>query len=414
MVAVSEIEVKKDKKKVAAYARVSTLMEQQEESYETQRKYYETLIRNHPEWEFSGIFADRGISGTQADKRTDFMRMMEAARNGKIDIILCKSISRFSRNVVDTQRYVHELKSLQVEVLFEKEGISSFDGTADMIFSIMASVAEMESRSISENVKWGVRRRQEAGTFHVGSNHMLGYDEIDGKLTPNQDAWIVKLIFEEYAQRIPISDIIRHLSEKGANRMRSKRQFTISSIYAILENEAYIGDRKYQKAPPKNYLTHKPDSKNTYTSKYLYDEHEAIVPPYLWNAVVERMDRERAETERGIRRKSNSHFLYGKVICGECGEPYRRHGAKDKNGYYKTWRCRGRVNGTGCHGRHIREDELMAAIVRKMGWENGVLTPEGLVAFDEIEFEESVDEVIVKPDTVNLVMKKGWERKIAV
>ena len=222
MAAVSEIGAKKDKKKVAAYARVSTLMEQQEESYETQRKYYETLIRNHPEWEFAGIFADRGISGTQADKRTDFMRMMEAARNGKIDIILCKSISRFSRNVVDTQHYVHELKSLHVEVLFEKEGISSFDGTADMIFSIMASVAEMESRSISENVKWGVRRRQEAGTFHVGSNHMLGYDEIDGKLTPNQDAWIVKLIFEEYAQRIPISDIIKHLSEKGAKRMRSK------------------------------------------------------------------------------------------------------------------------------------------------------------------------------------------------
>ena len=188
---VNAIRVKRKKKKVAAYARVSTLLEEQEESYETQKNYYEALIRQNPDWEFAGIFADRGITGTSAKKRPEFMRMIEAARNGEINIILCKSISRFSRNVIDTQHYVHELKSMHVEVRFEKEGISSFDGSADLIFSVMASAAEMESRSISENVKWSYRRKLEQGVRHLGSNRIFGYDEINGKLTPNEDAWIV-------------------------------------------------------------------------------------------------------------------------------------------------------------------------------------------------------------------------------
>ena len=401
MAAVSEIGAKKDKKKVAAYARVSTLMEQQEESYETQRKYYETLIRNHPEWEFAGIFADRGISGTQADKRTDFMRMMEAARNGKIDIILCKSISRFSRNVVDTQRYVHELKSLQVEVLFEKEGISSFDGTADMIFSIMASVAEMESRSISENVKWGVRRRQEAGTFHVGSNHMLGYDEIDGKLTPNQDAWIVKLIFEEYASGLPLADIVKHLEEKGARRLRVNKPFNATILKHILENESYCGDKRYQKQPPKNYLTHRPDPANVYTSRLNYCTHEGIITLATWDAVNERMEKERKELDMGINRKKNSHFLYGKIICAECGKVYTRHSANGKDGPYKSWRCKGRIEKNGCQNRHIKESDILEAIRRAIGISRSEFNQHGI---DEWRFEQEVDRILVKADRLEILL----------
>ena len=220
---IRKIEVKKAKKKVAAYARVSTLMEEQEESYETQKNYYEAFICNNPDWEFAGIYADRGITGTSAKKRPEFMRMIESARNGEINIIFCKSISRFSRNVIDAQQYVHELKSMHVEVRFEKEGISSFDGSADLIFSVLASAAEMESRSISENMKWSYRRKMEQGIRHVGSNRIFGYDEINGKLTPNEDAWIIKLIFEEYAQGAAPRDIMAMLEEKGVTRLVSVR-----------------------------------------------------------------------------------------------------------------------------------------------------------------------------------------------
>ena len=145
-------------KKVAAYARVSTLSEEQEESYETQVKYYTSMIEATEGWGFVGIYADQGITGTSAAKRPQFLRMLEDAREGKMNLILCKSISRFSRNFAEAEKYVHELKSINVEIRFEKEGISSFDPGSDLIFSLMAAMAQEESRSISENVKWSYRR----------------------------------------------------------------------------------------------------------------------------------------------------------------------------------------------------------------------------------------------------------------
>lgn len=395
MAVVSEIDPKKVKKKVAAYARVSTLMEEQEESYETQRKHYEAVIRNNPDWEFAGIFADQGISGTWATKRNEFMRMIEAARNGEIDIILCKSISRFSRNVVDTQRYVHELKSMQVEVRFEKEGISSFDGTADLIFSVMASAAEMESRSISENVKWSYRRKMEKGIRHLGSNRIYGYDEIDGDLIPNDDAWIVKQVFEEYANGTSPRDIMRGLKEKGVTRMRSEQPMNWTTIQRLLENEVYVGDRKLQKKPPIDVLTKKPDPTVPYDSKYLYNDHVAIVSPTIWDAVQERLERIKNLKKQGMNMRCTNHFLYGKVFCEECGEPYRRYTARGKDGLYKTWRCRGHVAGK-CASPHIRETILIDSILQH-------LQMEGCAAdVYEWAFQESDDRVIVGPNGVTV------------
>ena len=220
-------------KRVAAYARVSTLTEAQEESYETQVHYYTDLIQSTEGWALAGIYADQGITGTSAAKRPEFLRMIEDAEAGKIDIILCKSVSRLSRNFAEAQKYVHALKAINVEVRFEKEGISSFDPSSDMIFSTMAAVAQEESRSISDNVKWGNKRRMEMGIRHVGSNHMLGYDEMNGKLTPNDDAWIVRLMFEEYAAGVAPTVILQHLREKGARRMRSEKGFTWSVVLPI-------------------------------------------------------------------------------------------------------------------------------------------------------------------------------------
>ena len=384
-------------KRVAAYARVSTLTEEQEESYETQVRYYTELITGTEGWDLVGLYADPGITGTSAAKRPQFMRMIQDARAGKMDLILCKSVSRFSRNFKEAQEYVHELKSLNVEVWFEKEGIHSFDPSSDLIFSTMAVVAQEESRSISENVKWAYRRMAELGIRHVGNHHMLGYDEVDGKLKPNDDAWIVKLMFEEYAAGVAPSEILRHLKEKGARRMRSQKEFLWSCVISILQNEAYVGDRRIQKRPPQNYITKKPDPKEPYESKYIYGAHTGLVSPAVWDAVQDRLRRCRREREAGLNRRSTSHFLYGKVFCAECGEPYRRFTITSHGQKCKVWRCRGRVKGNGCQGSQIDEELLLAVITSQMGW----------TEMDEWAFTENVQAVKVMSDGIELVMAQG-------
>ena len=389
-------------KRVAAYARISTLTESQEESYETQVHYYTDLIQSTEGWILAGIYADQGITGTSAAKRPEFMRMIEDAKSGKIDIILCKSVSRLSRNFAEAQKYVHELKSINVEVRFEKEGISSFDPSSDMIFSIMAAVAQEESRSISENVKWGNKRRMEMGIRHVGSNHMLGYDEIQGKLTPNKDSWIVKLMFEEYAAGLAPTVILQHLREKGAHRMRSDKDFTWSVALRILNNEAYVGDRLLQKAAPQNYLTKRPNLNEAYEGKYIYNDHEAIVTLAIWDAVHDRFKREQLAKEQGLKVQRTTHFLYGKVFCAECGEPYRRYTAKNAGGHYKTWRCRRRVNTGKCECRHVKENVLLAEIAGALGWEW-----QDEESFDSWAFLESVDKVLVNTEGIEVFMAQS-------
>ena len=389
-------------KRVAAYARVSTLTEAQEESYETQVHYYTDLIQSTEGWTLAGIYADQGITGTSAAKRPEFLQMIEDAKAGKIDIILCKSVYRLSRNFAEAQKYVHELKSVNVEVRFEKEGISSFDPSSDMIFSTMAAVAQEESRSISENVKWGNKRRMEMGIRHVGSNHMLGYDEVHGKLTPNKDAWIVKLMFEEYAVGLAPTVILQHLREKGAHRMRSDKDFTWSSVLAILKNEAYVGDRLFQKTAPQNYLTKKPENNVPYDSKYIYNDHEGIITPAIWDAVQDRMKRTEAERAKGLSNRCTAHFLYGKVICSECGQPYRRYTVRNGERTYKAWRCKNRVLTGECGCRHVKESELLFEISSALGWGWN----EG-DTFDSWAFQETVDKVLIYDLGVKVILAIG-------
>ena len=383
-------------KKVAAYARVSTLSEDQEESYETQVRYYTNLIEATEGWELVEIYADQGITGTSASKRPQFLRMLDDARTGKINLILCKSISRFSRNFVEAQKFVHELKAINVEIRFEKEGISSFDPGSDLVFSLMAAIAQEESRSISENVKWSYRKKAENGIRHIGNNRMLGYDEIDGKLTPNKDAWIPRMIFEEYAAGIAPSEIIEHLTEKGAQRLRSEQPFKWSSALVILKNEIYVGDRLIQKAPPLNFLTKKPDVMEAYDSKFIRNEHEAIISRAVWDKAQERLKKGRESREKGLSIRRASHFLYGKVYCPRCGEPYRRYTACRSNGdHYKTWRCKGRANGSGCKNRHIEETALIQGIADALGVGYGMINAETITGVERITVENQEIKVVV-------------------
>ena len=335
------------KKKVAAYARVSTLTEAQDESFETQVAYYTALISSNSQWIFAGVYADHGKSGLSAEKRPDFIRMMNDAMDGKIDIILVKSISRFGRNSLEAQTYVHKLREKGVEVKFEREGISSFDAQADMVFNFLVAVAQEESKSISQNTRWANEKLAKQGIRHLGNNRVLGYDEVDGVLTPNKDAWAVRYIFEEYAAGRSMLQICDGLEKKGFVTMTGNARMRPSTISDILHNELYKGDQRIQKKPPKDLLTKKPDYSKEYTSYYVEDNHEAIVSRELWDKVQEILSSPKTSYTR-----NDSHPLKGKIVCGECGMPFKRVTRRGK----KTWVCKGRHSGSGCRCAILKEE----------------------------------------------------------
>lgn len=335
------------KKNVAAYARVSTLSEAQDESFETQVAYYTALISSNPQWIFAGIYADHGKSGLSAEKRPEFMRMINDAMDGKIDIILAKSISRFGRNSLEAQTYVHKLREKGVEVKFEREGISSFDAQADMVFNFLVAVAQEESKSISQNTRWANEKLAKQGIRHLGNNRVLGYDEVNGVLTPNKDAWAVKYMFEEYAAGKSMLQICDRLEEKGFVTMTGNAKLRPSTISSILHNELYKGDQRIQKKPPKDLVTKKPDYSKEYTSYYVEDNHEAIVSRELWDKVQELLTVPKTSYMR-----NDSHPLKDKIVCGECGMPFKRVTRRGK----KTWVCKGRHSGSGCRCAILKEE----------------------------------------------------------
>ncbi len=372
------------KKRVAAYARVSTLADNQEESFETQVNYYTSYIQANPNWEFVKVYADQGKSGTSAKKRPDFNRMINAALAGEMDIILVKSISRFSRNIVDCQRYVTDLKEAGVEVRFEKEGISSFDASSEFIFSVLAAVAQEESHSISENVKWAVQQRFARGEYCLGDNRILGYDTAPEtkKLIPNEDAWIIRYIFSRFIEGAAYQAIADELNDMNARCMtkrrhrRSKAVFSPHSIRAIVYNETYVGDKLLQKNAPVDFLTKCPDPTVDYDCWYVENDHEGIIDRETWTMAQAITEQRAKEIEQGIHMQGKDHHVFfGKVFCGECGSVYKRRtfSVKETGGkrYYHAWNCRERQkgkNGNGCKNNTLQEKVLEELICSELGW----------------------------------------------
>ena len=358
-----EATVRQRRLRVAAYCRVSTKRAEQEDSLEVQQSVYERFIRSNPAWEFAGLYTD-ARSGLSTEKREGFMRMIEDAKAGRIDLILCKSISRFSRNIVECQRFVELLRSRNVAVLFEKEHIRTDEPTSNLIFSLMCAIAQDESRSISENMQTANRHRVEAGIYTPRQKQMLGYDVKDGRFVPNANACIIQHIFTQYAEGVGIEDICRELDGQKARRYRAEKPFTHQIVRHILSNESYVGDKRLQKKPPCDFLTKKSDPTRPYSTNYLTDDHEAIVSRELWNAAQERLKREADAREIGVRRQGNSHELYGRIFCEQCGEPYvqrtftKRAVKQDGSRYYKVWCCRGRRNGNGCKNPNVLDEKL--------------------------------------------------------
>ncbi|MBR3320166.1 recombinase family protein [Candidatus Saccharibacteria bacterium] len=279
-------------KRVAAYARVSTEQEEQEGSFYSQISFYTDYINENPNWQLVRVYADRGLSGTSYKHRPEFSQMIEDAKAGKIDLILTKSVSRFARNTVDSLVITRELKATGVEVFFEKEGISSMDRDAELMFTIMSSIAQEESRTISENVRWGLQRNMEAGKVYMPYSAFLGYRKgKDGKpeIVPSE-AKTVRLIYQLFLDGKKFRSIARYLESENITSPRGNLSWTPGTIKSILTNEKYKGDARLQKTYIVDFLTKEVRINHGERKQYyVQNSHPAIISPETFERVQEEM-----------------------------------------------------------------------------------------------------------------------------
>lgn len=356
------------KKKVAAYARVSTEQDEQQSSYEAQVEYYTKYIKNNPGWEFAGIYADEGISGTNTKKRDGFKSMIADAKAGKINLILTKSISRFARNTVDTLQTVRDLKAIGVEVVFEKENIRTMDKQCEVLLTIMSSLAQEESRSISENVRWGQQCSMQEGNVAMAYGRFLGYKKgEDGKpeIVP-EEAEIIKDIYRLFLDGMAIRNIARYLTDKKIPTPAGKEVWSVSTIKSILKNEKYKGDALRQKTFTVDYLT-KTVKKNQgeYKQYYIQNSHPAIIDEDTWELVQLEL------AKRGKEAKSfrdNSPFC-NKIVCADCGAYFGHKVFHGKEACRKdVWYCNHRYDGDGpCKTPIVKEMDIKNAYLSALG-----------------------------------------------
>lgn len=276
------------KRKVAAYARVSTDHEEQQSSYDAQVDYYTSYIKSRSDWEFVSVYADEGITGCNTKKRDGFNTMVEDALAGKIDLIITKSVSRFARNTVDSLTTIRKLKEHGTECYFEKENIWTFDGKGELLLTIMSSLAQEESRSISENCTWGQRKRFADGKVTVPFKRFLGYDRgPDGNLVVNpEQATLVKRIYGMFLTGMSPALIARTLTEEKIPSPGGKEKWNASCIRSILSNEKYKGDALLQKVYTTDFLSKKKKkNEGEVPQYYVRDNHEAIIPETTFEQV---------------------------------------------------------------------------------------------------------------------------------
>ena len=367
--------------RVAAYCRVSTEQEEQEGSYQAQVEYYTKKINENPKWVNAGIYADDGKSATSTKKRDDFRAMIKDALDGKIDIILTKSISRFARNTVDALTIIRQLKEKNVAVIFEKEGINTLDVTGELLITILSSLAQEESRNISENVRWGIARKFEKGTVMVNHNKFMGYtkNEEGELIIEPEEAKVVRLIFRLYLEGASLCEIARELQKKNIKTVTGKTEWHESVIDRMLRNEKYMGDALLQKTYTTDFMTKKRVKNEGIVPQYYVEgNHEAIIPKPIFFLVQEELLRRAGLNKSAVTRKKNQKSKYssqfaltGILLCGDCGQEYRRV-TWARNGKKKiVWRCSNRLqNGTEKCGtsptieESVLHDTIMRAINR--------------------------------------------------
>lgn len=353
------------KRRVAGYARVSTDHEEQQTSYEAQVDYYTNYIKGREDWEFVSVYTDEGISATSTTKRDGFNRMVADALDGRIDLIITKSVSRFARNTVDSLTTIRKLKEHKVECYFEKENIWTFDGKGELLLTIMSSLAQEESRSISENVTWGQRKRFADGKVTVPFKRFLGYDRgADGNLVINEEqAAVVRRIYGMFLQgRSPFA-IAKKLTEEGIPTPGGKTNWSGSTVRSILTNEKYKGDALLQKVYTVDFLSKKKKvNQGEVPQYYVEHNHDAIIEPAVFEAVQKQMD----VRQTGRNRQSSAGVFSGKIKCGDCGSWY---GSKvwHSNSKYRrvVWQCNHKFDGgKKCCTPHLDEETIKGFFVK--------------------------------------------------
>lgn len=389
---------KANKMPVAAYARVSTDREEQEDSFERQVEHYTQLIQQQESWEFVEVYADPGISGTKAEKRPNFMRMIEDCRQGKIKRILVKSISRFARNTIDALVYIRELRDLGVGITFETENIDTLTQGGEVLLTILAAIAEEESRSISKNVRWAFQRKFKQGDVMINTGIMLGYKKVGKDENGNsvyeiveEEAEIVRRIYREYVMGKSITGICRDLENDGITTKLGSTKWRPSTVKKMLMNEKYTGNAILGKTYKPDVMSKKRLINNGEAAKYyIKNSHPAIIPQSTYDRVQQLIQTRNQPTglQVGTTRYCSKYRYSGILVCGNCFSRLRRHVRKYGTGKkVASWACPELIKEgrSKCDSHHVREDVLdktyNAAFEEMIG------------AIDEIvaEIEETID-----------------------
>ena len=349
------------KRRTAGYARVSTDSDEQFTSYEAQVDYYTNYIKSNADWTFVKVYTDEGISGLNTKHRTGFNEMIEDALAGKIDLIITKSISRFARNTVDTLTNVRKLKEHNVEVYFEKENIYTFDSKGEVLITIMSSLAQDESRSISENVTWGQRKRFADGKVSLGYKSFLGYEKGPDKDHPlvivEDQAKIVRRIYSLFIEGKTPCTIAKILTEEGIKTPGGKDKWGSTVIESILTNEKYKGSALLQKTFTVDFLEKKMKTNEGEVPQYFIEHsHDAIIPPEDWELVQVEIAR-----RKSLGRKYSGNSVFGaRLVCGDCGGFYGAKTWNSTNKYKRTiWQCNDKFKGEHrCETPHLNEGDV--------------------------------------------------------
>ncbi|MFV0503771.1 MAG: recombinase family protein [Lachnospirales bacterium] len=415
----------KPKLKVAAYCRVSTDSDEQATSYEAQIEHYTNFIQKNEEWEFAKIFADDGISGTNTKKREEFNRMIEECMAGNIDMIITKSISRFARNTLDCLKYIRQLKEKNIPVFFEKENINTMDSKGEVLLTIMASLAQQESESLSKNVKLGLQFRYQNGEVQVNHNRFMGYtkDDEGHLIIDSTEAEVVKRIYLEYLQGASLKQIGESLESDSILTAAGKARWRPETVKKILKNEKYIGDALLQKTYTVDVLTKKRVKNNGIVPQYYVENsHEPIIPRNLYMQVQEEMLR-RTNLHSGANRKkrvySSKYALSSIVYCPRCGDIYRRIAWNNRGKHSIVWRCVSRVEHgpSKCDAPTIEETDLQNAVVKAINMALGgkddmlVALEQNIASVLALEDEGSMESINAKLEELQKQLLKRANAK---
>ncbi len=349
-----------NKVRVAAYTRVSTSSDDQLESLDAQIRHFEALIKSHLNWKSSGVYVDEGITGRRMDQRKGLQELLEKCRQGQVDLILTKSISRFSRNLEECLKVVRELISLNVAIYFEREDINTLEMDSELILSVLSSLAENESKSIGENIQWSIRKRLESGTYkHIVAPY--GYDLVEGRLVINEmQSQVVRDIFAWYLNGEGAFRIAKRLNQLGVEACKSA-SWKESGIRFILQNERYVGDFLYQKTFT-DVQHQKHWNKGDVDQLLLSDDHPAIISRDIFEKVQKLRQ---ARSKKMSQDTQGSYPFSRKIKCGNCGSKFKRrtHYSSNQSSFI-AWTCNKHLQSVEmCPQRFVREHDLQVAFM---------------------------------------------------